>query len=229
MLQIEAETGRCGVIDLGSRNGTFVNGDQVDSISLEDGDKILLGETVLKLMFEDAIEEDYHSRLDELMNVDSLTGLYVRRWFDAEYPRAFARARSEDRKFCVLMIDMDGLKQINDQHGHQLGSWCIEETGKMLLAALGPDNIGARFGSDEFVAYLPSSGADEARRIAEQMRGSIEAFDFRKDGVVVAPTLSIGIAVLGRGVKSPEELLRVADDALYRAKRAGRNTVAGPS
>lgn len=225
MLQVDREAGRYGIIDLGSRNGTYVNGRRLEGGPLREGDKLFVGGTVLKFAFHDPIEEKFHGELDQLMHVDSLTGLYVRRWFDQEYPRAFERAQREGVFFCVLMLDMDGLKAINDRHGHQLGSHCIAETGKLIRACLGANGAGARFGGDEFVAWLAPAGLEQALDVAEAIRLRVEGFRFEQAGVVVAPTLSIGVAERVPGVAGAEELLRLADDALYRAKKAGRNRV----
>lgn len=224
-LQVNAESERIALVDLGSRNGTFVNGCRVASTILREGDKIFVGETVFKFSFHDTIEAHYHSRLDELIHIDSLTGLYVRRWFDTEYPKEFERMRALGRPFSVMMMDMDGLKQINDQHGHQMGSHCIGEAGKIIRGALEPNGVGSRFGGDEFVASLRNCDLDAALEIGEEIRGAIERFEFRRGEVYVAPTISIGVAELAPGVNSAEELTRLADDALYRAKKAGRNSV----
>lgn len=226
VLGVDADEDRYGIADLGSRNGTFVNGRRVDDGVLRDGDKIFVGATVLKFTFHDSIEEQFHGELDRLMHLDSLTGLYVRRWFDQEYPRAFEEARRYAHPLCVAMMDMDGLKQVNDRHGHQLGSHCISETGRLIKACLPGGAVGARFGGDEFVAWFRDARLDDVMDVAETIRARVEAFEFRQDGVVVAPTLSVGVACLKPGVERPEELLRLADDALYRAKKLGRNRVA---
>jgi diguanylate cyclase (GGDEF)-like protein len=185
-----------------------------------------VGATVLKFTFHDSIEEQFHGELDRLMHLDSLTGLYVRRWFDQEYPRAFEAARRFARPLCVAMMDMDGLKQVNDRHGHQLGSHCIAETGRIIKSSLPGEAAGARFGGDEFVAWFADAHLDDVIDVAEVIRVKVESFEFTLDGVVVEPTLSIGVASLHPGVEGPEELLRLADDALYRAKKLGRNRVA---
>jgi GGDEF domain-containing protein len=203
MLQVDPTSGRFGVMDLGSRNGTFVNGVPAESSALREGDKIFLGRTVLKFTFLDDIEQHYHRQLDQLIHLDSLTGLYARRWFDHEYPKAFERARLEQLPFCVLMMDMD----------------------KLIKATIEPNGVGARFGGDEFVAFVHNAGIDEGLELAEEVRQGIEAFEFRREEIRVAPTISIGVAELEPGISRPEELTRLADDALYRAKKAGRNTV----
>jgi diguanylate cyclase (GGDEF)-like protein len=82
-----------------------------------------------------------------------------------------------------------------------------------------------RFGGDEFIGYLPGSGIEAAEEIAEAIRASVESHEFTREGVTVAPTISIGVAERTREVRNAEELTRLADDALYRAKRAGRNCV----
>jgi diguanylate cyclase (GGDEF)-like protein len=225
MVVVDPDTDRYGVIDLGSRNGTFVNGGRVESGSLRDGDKIFLGGTVLKFTFHDSIEEQFHGELDRLMHLDSLTGLYVRRWFDQEYPRAFERARSASRPLCLAMMDLDGLKAVNDAHGHQLGSYCVAEAGKIIKSCLPAGAAGARFGGDEFVAWFADLGIEAVLEVLERVRARIERFEFRRGDVAVRPTISIGVAELARGSASAEELLRRADDALYRAKRRGRNAV----
>jgi diguanylate cyclase (GGDEF)-like protein len=225
LVVVDPEGDRYGIIDLGSRNGTYVNGNPVQSGGMRDGDKIFVGATVLKFTFHDSIEEQFHGELDRLMHLDSLTGLYVRRWFDQEYPRAFTKARSARRRLCVAMMDMDGIKEVNDLHGHQLGSHCISEAGKIIKATLPLGAAGARFGGDEFVAWFTDGDLEDVLDVAESIRRKIDAFEFRKGGVVVAPTISIGVAALAPDVNGPEELLRLADDALYRAKKQGRNTV----
>lgn len=224
LIRVDGRESRYGLIDLGSRNGTLLNGCPVDSSALRDGDKVFLGETVLKFNLHDSIEADYHSRLNQLMHVDSLTGLFVRRWYDAEYPKAFQRARSQRQAFSILMMDMDGLKTVNDSHGHQLGSYCISEAGKIIRREIQPGGVGCRFGGDEFVAFLPGRDLEAALEVGEAIRGAIDTFDFRRGDIVVAPTISIGAADL-HDEASADELARRADEALYRAKEAGRNCV----
>jgi diguanylate cyclase (GGDEF)-like protein len=123
------------------------------------------------------------------------------------------------------MMDLDGLKQINDQHGHQLGSHCIAEAGKIIKVCLPDGAAGARFGGDEFVVWFADCGLEAAVQVAETIRVRIEGFEFRLESVVVAPTISIGLAALDADVRQPEDLTREADAALYRAKQAGRNAV----
>jgi len=213
------------IIDLGSRNGTYVNGSAVAAHALSEGDKIWLGSTVLKFTFHDSIEERFHGELDRLISEDSLSGLYQRRWVDIEYPKAFAQARSSNAHFSVLMMDMDGLKGINDAHGHLMGSHCIAEVGKLIKGCLRAAAAGARFGGDEFMAFVPDVELDDAIALADEIRRRVESFRFPLPPGVRKPTISIGVAALSPAVTTPDDLMRLADDALYRAKKKGGNTV----
>lgn len=224
-IQIDARAHSFALEDLGSRNGTYVNAKPVKSATLSEGDKIFLGDTILKFTFLDSIEEKYHHEIDRLMNVDALSGLLVKRSFDLEYFRVFAEARKNKTPICVLMMDMDGLKKLNDSYGHQMGSYCIAEVGTVIRELLPGRGFGCRFGGDEFLVCLNEMQLAQAREFAERIRSTVEHHEFCKDGVRVKPTLSIGVAEIVDSVKSPEGLLRLADDALYRAKRAGRNAV----
>ena len=213
------------VADLGSRNGTFVNGEKVGERTLADGDKIFVGETVLRFSLQDEIEEQFHDKIEVLMNVDALTGLLVKRAFDLELARAFEAAQRCGAPLALLMMDLDGLKSINDHRGHQMGSLCIAEVGKMIQRELGRGGRACRYGGDEFIAFVEGEGADGAEVVGERVRARVEGYEFVRDGARVATTISIGVAELGPGLATPDHLLQRADEALYRAKRAGRNRV----
>jgi len=213
------------VSDLGSRNGTFVNGEKVAERTLADGDKIFVGETVLRFSLQDEIEEQFHDRIDVLMNVDALTGLLVKRAFDLELARAFDAAQRAAAPLCLLMMDLDGLKSINDHRGHQMGSLCIAEVGAMIRQEIRDTGRACRYGGDEFIAFLEGQGAAAAEALGELIRARVAGHEFVRDGARVATTISIGVAELGPELATPDHLLQRADEALYRAKRAGRNRV----
>jgi len=224
-VEVDGDSGAFRVTDLGSRNGTFVNGEKVTERSLAEGDKIFVGETVLRFSLQDAIEEKFHDKIDVLMNVDALTGLLVKRAFDLELARAFEAATRGGAALSLLMMDLDGLKSINDVRGHQMGSLCIAEVGKMILQELAAIGRACRYGGDEFIAFLEGASVAAAEAAAERIRARVAAYEFIRDGARVATTISIGVAELHGGLPTPDHLLQVADEALYRAKRAGRNRV----
>jgi two-component system, cell cycle response regulator len=225
-ITVDPFTGSFVITDLQSRNGMLVNASKTDRAVLKEGDCIFIGCTILKFAYHDALEEDFHKQLDSRMNFDELTGLPIKRVFDTDYRKEFELARRAGGKLAVLMMDMDGLKKVNDTHGHQAGSFCVSEVGGRIAATIHHRGVACRFGGDEFVAYLPGFDLERAAGVGEEIRSSVEARAFTTERFSVNPTISIGVAVRDDTTLTPEELVRRADDALYRAKRAGRNCVA---
>ena len=213
------------ITDLESRNGILVNFQKTDISDLNNGDKIFIGATVLKFTYEDDFEDKFHTQLNEIMNIDDLTGLPVKRIFDREYKLEFFNTKRNGKKLSLLMMDMDGLKKINDTYGHQMGSFSISESGKIIRKTIGRKGIASRYGGDEFIAFLRNTSLTKAESIGESIREKIAKHVFTRNEVTVTPTISIGVAEVSDELQSPEDLVRIADEALYRAKKAGRNTV----
>lgn len=216
--------------DLDSRNGTFLNGRRVRREVLENGDKISIGETILRFDLLDEIDREYQRQIHRLISHDDLTGLLSSRSFFSELRREAGRAAVENRPFCVLMMDGDNFKSVNDTYGHLTGSKTIEEIGFSIMTNLRSGDAAARFGGDEFAAFLLDAGLQQAMVAAERMRASIEKYLFS----VVRPgktkethhiTVSIGVASFPNDSSDPIELVEMADSALYRSKRSGRNLV----
>jgi diguanylate cyclase (GGDEF)-like protein len=222
-IERDEATGVYLVTDLGSTNGTLVNGAKVTQRPLSDGDRVVVGATVIKFSFSDEVELQYQARVNELMNVDDLTGLVVKRRFDGELLRAVTASRSTGRPLSVLMMDMDGLKKINDAHGHHMGAHSISEAGKIIGTHVLTRGSVCRYGGDEFIAFLNDTAKAEAVVIAEAIRKQIEATPMTKDGVTVSASISIGVASFPDDGATAEEVSKRADEALYRAKKRGRN------
>jgi diguanylate cyclase (GGDEF)-like protein len=212
------------VKDLGSSNGTMVNGKMTTRCVLSEGDKIILGHTVLRFSWIDAVDRVFHGEVDKLMNVDGLTGLLVKRRFDEEYNRHLAVALRDDTPMSMLMMDMDGLKQTNDTYGHAFGSYAISETGGMIKTIISSKGLASRFGGDEFMAFLSQTPLQEGKEIAEKIRQTVAEHAFKKDGITFDITISIGVSELQKN-DTPETLLKRADEALYISKKSGRNKV----
>lgn len=217
------------VEDLGSRNGTFVNGVRLEGRVprvLASGDRLSLGESVLKFSLLDDTEGDFYGKISSLMYQDDLTGLVNKRRFDSEYHMSFEAAVRRGTPIAVVMMDMDHVKKINDTHGHHFGAYSISATGKLIGAALRPPALATRFGGDEFIAYVPGVRADGAVETARRIVQAVRDFAYELEGVRVYPTLSVGVAAYPESASAPEELVRAADAALYRAKQNGRNQAA---
>jgi two-component system, cell cycle response regulator len=219
-------TGRYVLVDLGSTNGTRVNGSRVTgSVPLAEGDKIFLGASVLKFSWADDYDVAFQERLESIVKTDALTGLMAKRAFDAEFAKDVQQALETGSALSVLVMDMDGLKQINDTHGHEMGGFAITEAAQIIRDRVAARGETTRFGGDEFMSILPGTDKTTARQIAEQIRDGVAQHVFEKNGVRVAPTISIGVSTLPEDGDSTELLFRSADRALYRAKAAGKNQV----
>jgi diguanylate cyclase (GGDEF)-like protein len=122
-------------------------------------------------------------------------------------------------------MDMDGVKGINDTHGHHMGAFVIGEAGHVMGKLVEGRGFATRFGGDEFAAALPGVTKDDAVAFAEQVRAAVVAHVYEKDGVRVQPGLSCGVATAPGDGQDAEALFQAADQAMYRAKRGGKNRV----
>lgn len=168
-----------------------------------------------------------NDKLLALSQLDDLTGLYNRRYLDERLQVELRRIERTKSTLAVLMIDIDHFKQLNDAHGHQLGDLCLQAVAKALAAgSQRPGDVVARYGGEEFIILAPDISADGAAQLAEQLRQRIEALRVHTGGNSIAMTISIGLCwhTATRELSS-HQLLKAADQALYRAKEAGRNRV----
>ncbi len=211
--------------DLGSTNGTFLNDRPVTRDELKDGDKIFVGTTILKFVLQDEVESESGEIVDRLMFQDDLTGLVVKRRFYNELKIQLHYAGAQGKPLSVLMMDMDGLKKINDTHGHPTGAFIISEVGKLIGLICNQSGQACRYGGDEFVAYLLGASKEDALEVAESIRTAIHEHVFQKDGNDYHVSISIGVATFPENGKTVETITKWADDALYRAKAKGRNAV----
>src|SRR5271166_4107866 len=164
----------------------------------------------------------YESILEQSM-IDPLTGAFNCRYLGAHVARLIARCRTAHKPIAVLMIDVDHFKQINDEHGHAAGNQVLKQIVNRITSALRPSDLVARMGGEEFVVVMPETDLDAGHRIAERLRSGIAGTPVEE----VAVTVSIGAAVIqpDTGEEELDAALRRADEALYEAKRAGRNRV----
>lgn len=165
----------------------------------------------------------------ELAVTDPLTGLYNRRYLSSLLPRLFNTSGERGEAFSVMLLDVDHFKKVNDTHGHDVGDIVLKEIGSRLVGSVRAMDLACRFGGEEFVCVLPDTGTDGARAIAERVRESIAAAPVKlaDDGQEVSVTVSIGLATHESTdlQDTPPQLLKRADEALYRAKTEGRNRV----
>jgi diguanylate cyclase (GGDEF)-like protein len=223
--RIEDRGDAWAVVDLGSTNGTVVNGSRRAETLLAHGDKIVLGRTVLRFELMDRIEQAYDDELQRLLHIDDLSGLYVRRRFDQELAAIVERARNSGDPASLLVMDMDGIKAINDRHGHLFGAYTIGETGRLIGRVVGDRGIGSRFGGDEFCAALPRLDIERALLVGEEIRAAVAHHHYEREGIELKPGISVGVASFPADATGAETLFQRADEALYRAKQGGKNRV----
>ncbi|HEV3468906.1 MAG TPA: GGDEF domain-containing protein [Pyrinomonadaceae bacterium] len=231
----DARTGeaRYRVTDLGSTNGTLLNGEPVSEAFLQDGDKLTIGEQLLRFELLDDIDREFQRHIHRLLAHDELTGLLTSKSFFSELRREAARAESEGMPFCVLMMDLDHFKNVNDRYGHLVGSQTLEEVGSLVTRALRAGDVAARFGGEEFAAFLLNADCAQGLVAAERVRTAVESHEFAAtrraspadSGETFRLTISVGVAAYPDDARDPIELVELADTALYRAKHAGRNRV----
>ena len=215
------------VVDLGSTNGTFLNGEPCADGVLQPNDKIMLATTVLRFELPDGMDRAYDARLERLMNIDDLTGLFVRRKFDDELAALIARASQVGESVGLLVMDLDGVKQINDTHGHLFGAHVIGEAGRVIGRVVKERGFASRFGGDEYVAALRKTDLQGTLAVGEEILQAIREYPFTYDGVDLHPGISIGAAAHPESGTTPQSLFEIGDLALYRAKRDGKGCVRG--
>jgi len=224
--RIYREAGRFWVEDLNSTNHTFLNDEMTDRAPLRDGDHVRLSQTVLKFVDEGNIEAGYHSELHESTIRDALTGLYNRRHAMAVLKTEVAKARRDkDRDLAIMILDLDYFKEINDEFGHLSGDGVLKKMAAIAEERVRASDTLARIGGEEFAVILPDTTADDARKIGESIRRSVEAETFLVGGQRRTVTLSGGIAAWSDQLEDMSDLLRLADSRLYQAKSAGRNRI----
>ncbi|MCZ7684975.1 MAG: diguanylate cyclase [Sandaracinaceae bacterium] len=213
------------VVDVGSTNGVRVNGERVAERMLAPSDKIELGDTVLRFEIRDPKDQAFDEMVQRLIDIDDLTGLLQRRRFDRELERLVLAAQTAGEPLGMLVMDLDGLKAINDAHGHLFGAHAISEAGRLIGTLLPRDAIAGRFGGDEFVAAAPGRGIDETSELGARIVAGVRERRFDKDGVELRLGISIGAAAFPDHAEDALALFARADEAMYAAKRAGKGCV----
>lgn len=164
--------------------------------------------------------------MEHLALHDELTSLYNRRAINEALETEMLRGRRYERPLSVLMIDLDHFKTINDTYGHGVGDEILRQIARRLTSTLRATDVVGRYGGEEFLAVLPETAAEAAARAAENVRLAVESQPFLTSAGPLSLTVSIGVAAaVADEPHAPDDLIRQADEALYEAKRAGRNRV----
>jgi diguanylate cyclase (GGDEF)-like protein len=167
----------------------------------------------------------YEKSLIEMNTRDSLTGVYNRKFLESQLRNELKRFKRGLRPFGLIMLDIDFFKKINDTYGHLCGDYVLKSLASSISSTIRSTDILARYGGEEFFCLLTETDIHSATHLAEMLRKVVENKMFTFQDTPIRITISLGVTAVSQEVQSSEVLLRKADDALYEAKRTGRNKV----
>lgn len=182
--------------------------------------------THLYIMVQDVTEvAAYECTLVELNSRDGLTGVYNRKFFESRLREEFERFKRYQTNYSLIMQDIDFFKGVNDTFGHLAGDHVLKAFASVIISRIRGADIIARYGGEEFCCLLPETPISSAQTLAEHIRKKIEDMVFEYEGLEIKITVSQGIAESDATMTSPDHILKLADEALYEAKRTGRNKI----
>ncbi len=161
----------------------------------------------------------------ELAITDGLTQLYNKRYFLEIFEKEFERAKRSNLDLCVILMDIDHFKAVNDTYGHLQGDSILKEVAEIMRESIRKIDFPARYGGEEFIIIAPNTKMEEVLEVAERIRKFTEAHEFKGGVSPLKITLSVGVAAIQGNLENALELIKMADDALYLAKDSGRNLV----
>jgi two-component system, cell cycle response regulator len=219
--------GKMRIEDLGSANGTRVNGEPVTSRTLVDGDKIELGSaTVLKFTYHDELDEQFQQTMYDAAQRDGLTKVFNKRYFFERLGAEFAYAKRHATSLSLLMVDADHFKRVNDVHGHIAGDYVLARLASVIATTVRTEDVVARYGGEEFAVICRGIEPTSAAKLGERLRRLVEATEFAYEGTRLHTTVCVGVGGFPHAsVASSTDLILAADEGLYDAKRGGRNRV----
>lgn len=219
--------GSVTVEDLGSTNGTFVDGNFVHKQILDSDNRLQIGRMVLKVAYKDPSEEAFSRELYEAATKDPLTGILNRQAFAERSAGELVYARRNDTFINIVMIDIDNFKQVNDTWGHQCGDLVLKEIARLLSDEKRDSDLLARYGGEEFLLLMNGITPEDAKKRAEKLRIAIAHHIFSWMDTRIPVTISLGISSRkGTDVSQIADLIAESDKLLYVAKGNGKNQVA---
>jgi diguanylate cyclase (GGDEF)-like protein len=229
-LLVVSMEGEVTIEDLGSTNGTMVDGQRCEVVTLKGGERLQFGsETIFKLEFRDRIEEQFATYLYESATQDHLTGVFNKQFLRNQLPVEFAWHTRHKHPLSVIFIDIDHFKRVNDEFGHLIGDAVLRDVATLCRDAARTEDVFVRYGGEEFVCLLRQTDVEKATVVAERMRRAVEEHVFEFDTGArsgqVKVTISAGVAEIRENATDSHTLLTDADLRLYQAKRKGRNSV----
>ena len=212
--------------DYQSTNGCYVNDIRVERQVIESTSRIRVGSTVMKIEYKKANEVESEHALYQAANTDALTNISNRRAFILQAGEKVSVCKLNNDNLAIIMCDVDFFKKINDNFGHPAGDQVLKDLAIILQGEMRKDDMLARYGGEEFIMLLHNTDINAVSKLAERIRQKVEQFDFSFEGALIPTTLSIGVCCRnGEEITSLNNVIKEADEALYRAKHNGRNRV----
>jgi two-component system, cell cycle response regulator len=213
--------------DLDSTNGTFCQGARIDRHVLEDGDKILVGSnTVLKFTYHDSLDELFQRQMYESALRDDLTKTFNKKYFTDRLESEFAFAMRTKAPLSLVAFDLDHFKEVNDTYGHPVGDEVLAGVARIVSSLIRAEDVFARVGGEEFGLICRVTDKSQALTVAERMRSTIAGHKFSVEGKNIPVAISAGTASIPDSrIIDAQALVAAADQAMYEAKRTGRNRV----
>ena len=213
----------CYLEDLGSTNGSFVNGRRIEGVvQVQGGDLIKLGGAVFKFIEGGNTEALYYEEIYRLTIIDGLTQIPNKRYLLDFLEREMARAKRHQRPLHLAMIDVDHFKNVNDEYGHVVGDAVLRGIAEVLQDNVRRDELAARYGGEEFAIVLPETDLESARAFSDRIREEIAERSFDHEGKEIRLTVSIGLAEFDPSL-NVLQFIELADRRLYLAKGEGRD------
>ena len=213
-------------VDLQSTNGTYINDLPASMYKLKDGDYLRVGNCIYRFLMGGNVETEYHEEIYRLTIIDGLTEIHNKRYLMEFLDRELSRSSRHNRPLSLLMFDIDKFKSINDQYGHLGGDFTLREMAVRIKGTVRKEELFARYGGEEFTTVLPETAMEGALIVAERTLKVVSQTPFLFEEKTFGVTISAGIVTTqGEAGITPTELIRRADEKLYRAKNEGRNRV----
>jgi diguanylate cyclase (GGDEF)-like protein len=224
------EAGSFVLEDLGSTNGTYVNGSALSQRrALCDGDRIHLGEaTLLRVAMHDAGEQRAAAQIYHAAICDPLTNLYNRGFFEDRLRSEFAFASRHGDPLSLLFLDLDHFTKVNNTWGHPAGDAVLQQASMVMASTIRTEDVLARYGGEEFVLIARATALEPGLVLGERLRSAVQGLAVPWESGAIQITTSVGLACFDprrSPYADPAALVASADRAVYRAKREGRNRV----
>ncbi len=228
--KISREGGVVKIEDLGSSNGTDINGKKLAAghvSKLAKEDMIKLGNSIVKYLPAGELEIVFYGNLNQAANTDPLTRCFNKGYFLEAIDAEVKRAKALSTSLSLIFFDLDHFKKVNDTHGHEGGDFVLKEFTNLVRnsGVIKPKEIFARYGGEEFCLLMPGATAQDAAKSAETLRGKVQSHPYIYEGKSIPVTTSLGVAELTTDMENASEFIKAADKALYESKQGGRNRV----